>query len=305
MYLARKPLFGQYKYSLKESYYDPPYWKSRTILDLGFSPEKHIVYYSEVGFFIDLEETLEKLGYKIDQWGLEKLFFRFLNPEAKRIITQFTRSQSVKIKRKKINIKDFHPFDIKRRIVLKFGMSNPEKYMDYPYPFLSELYYKSRDELENYFWDMEDSLRFKEKIRYLMIIFGLTYIPSSFSIEDIDNMFINNLCNILKDETFRMGMSSEELIKNYFCRYIWFYFDNIRLFRASKEEIQFKEEEIILEASKLLGVSVELIKKATKKDLIKLYRKKAKEIHPDKGGSHEKFIQLKKVFERLLRLKRL
>ncbi len=306
MYIARRPVFGHYEYSLKESYYEAPYWKSRTILNLGSSPEDYIIYYSEVGFFIDLEETLEKLGYKVDQWKLEKLFFRFLNSEAKRIITQFTRSQVIKIKRKKVNIKDFHPFDIKRRIVLKFGMSNPEKYMDYPYPFLSELYEKSRDELENYFWNLEDSLKFKEKIRYLMIIFGLNYIPSWFSEEDIDKMFLNNFCKILKDETFRMGMDTEELLKTYFCRYIWLYFDAIPLFKRPKKFHfidNFKENEIFLKASNLLGISIEILKKATKKELFKIYRQKAKELHPDKGGSHERFIQLKKVFEELLKLK--
>jgi len=303
MYIARRPVSGHYEYSLKESYYEAPYWKSKTILNLGTSPEEYITYYSEVAFSIDLEEKLEKLGYKVDQWELERLFFRFLNPEAQRIITQFTRPKSVKRVRKKFTLNEIHPFDIKRRIVLKFGISNPERYMDIPYPFLSELCDKSRDELENYFWDLEDRLKYREKIKYLMAIFGLSYISFRASQEEIDKLFINNFCQILEDENFRMGVSAEELHKTYFCRYMWMYFDMIPFF-PKPSKVYIKEREVYSKAFQLLGIPIEDLKRASRKELLKIFRKKAKELHPDKGGSHEKFIELRKVFEELFKIKR-
>ena len=303
MYIARRPVAGHFEYSLKESYYEAPYWKSKTILNLGEFPENYITYYSEVAFSIDLEEKLEELGYKVDQWELERLFFRFLNPEAQRIILQFTRPKSIKKVHKTFSIKDIHPFDIKRRLVLKFGISNPEKYMDIPYPFLSELCEKSRDELENYFWDLEDRLKHREKIRYVMAIFGLSYISSRATQEDIDRLFLNNFCQILKDETFRMGMSSEELHRNYFCRYMWIYFDMVPFFPRPKE-FYFKERDVYFKAFELLGIPVEELKRLSRKELLKIFRKKAKELHPDKGGSHERFIELRKIFEELLKIKK-
>ncbi len=302
MYIARKPVFGHYEYSLKESYYEAPYWKSKTILNLGASPEKYITYYSEVAFSIDLEEKLEKLGYKVDQWELERLFFRFLNPEAKRIIIQFTRPRKIKRTRKKFSLKNLHFFDIKRRLVLKFGITNPEKFMHIPYSFLSELCEKSRDELENYFWDLEDRLKHREKIRYLLTIFGLSYISSRAAQEDIDRIFIKNFCEILKDSIFRMGLSEEELHRNYFCRYVWMYFDTIPFFPKPRT-FQFREKEVYFRAFRLLGIPVEELKRLSKKELLKIFRKKAKELHPDKGGSHEKFIELRKIFEELLKTK--
>lgn len=303
MYIARKPVFGHYEYSLKESYYEEPYWKSRTILNLGSHPEDYITYYSEVAFSIDLEEKLEKLGYKVDQWELERLFFRFLNPEAQRIINQFTRPKSIKRVCKKFSLKEIHPFDVKRRIVLKFGVSNPERFMDNPYPFLSELCEKSRDELENYFWDLEDRLTHREKIRYLLAIFGLSYISSGATQEDIDRLFINNFCEIIKDETFRMGLSEDEILKNYFCRYVWMYFDIIPFFPKPRG-VYLREREVYLKAFQLLGVSVEELKRMSKKELLKIFRRKAKEFHPDKGGSHEKFIELRRIFEELIKFKK-
>lgn len=302
MYIARRPVCGHYEYSIKESYYESPYWKSRTILELGPSPEKYINYYSEVAFYIDLEEKFEKLGYKVDQWELERLFFRFLNPEAQRIITQFTRPKSLKKIRRKFSLNELHPFDIKRRIVLKFGVSNPEKYMNISYPFLSELCDKSRDELENYFWDLEDRLKDREKTKYLMAIFGLSYIFSRATQEDIDKIFINNFCEVLEDERFRMGISIEELHKNYFCRYLWIYFDRISFF-PKETEFRVREKEIYFKASKIFGIPVEELKRMPKKELVKVFRKKAKELHPDKEGSHEKFIELRKAFEELLHIK--
>ncbi len=303
MYIARKPVFGHYEYSLKESYYEAPYWKSRIILDLGPTPEDYITYYSEVAFSIDLEEKLKSLGYQIDQWELEKLFFRFLKPEAQRIITQFTRPRRIKKTRKHFSIKDIHPFDIKRRLVLKFNISNPKKIMHIPYPFLSELTEKSRDELENYFWDLEDRLKYREKIKYLLVIFDLLYLYPRIKPWELDEIFINNFCKILEDESFRMGLSVEELHRTYFCRYVWMYFDMILFFPIIKKYRAHKKS-IYFEASKIFNIPVEELERASIEDLFKIFRKKAKELHPDKGGSHEKFIQLRKIFEELLNIKK-
>jgi len=35
-------------------------------------------------------------------------------------------------------------------------------------------------------------------------------------------------------------------------------------------------------------------------DLQKIYRKKAHELHPDHGGSHDRFIELVRVYEELM-----
>lgn len=304
MYIARKPIPGGYEYSLKESYYEAPYWKSKVILNLGTNPERFIVYYSDVAFSVDLEETLEKLGYKVSQVELEKLFLRFLKPETRRIILQFERPQKLFSERGKdrIELENFHPFDVKRYIVLKFGVNEPEKFLNYPYPFLKYLLNKSRDEIENFFWDMEDKLTYREKQRYVRSIFGVSKITSGMTQKDLDIKFMENFCKIIEDEVFRMGMEKDELIKTYFCRYLWLYFD----YGYKPSSVVYYEpsfEQLYLVASYYLEVSVDFIKKASAKELMKLYRKKVKILHPDKGGSHESFIRFKKIIEELLKIK--
>jgi DnaJ-class molecular chaperone len=39
----------------------------------------------------------------------------------------------------------------------------------------------------------------------------------------------------------------------------------------------------------------------TKRGLTRLYRRMAKKLHPDKGGEHEKFIQLSEAYQELLK----
>lgn len=304
MYIARKPIPGGYEYSLKESYYEAPFWKSKVILNLGTNPERFIVYYSDVAFSVDLEETLEKLGYKVSQVELERLFLRFLRPETRRIILQFERPQKLYSKKDKIKIdlKNFHPFDVKRYVALKFGVNEPEKFLNYPYPFLKYLLNKSRDEIENFFWDMEDKLTYREKQRYVRSIFGVLKVTSRMTPKDLDVKFLEHFCETVEDETFRMGMEKEELIRTYFCRYLWLYFDyGYRPSPTVYYEPSF--EQLYLFASYYLGVSVEFIKQASTKELLKIYRKKAKVLHPDKGGSHESFIRFKKIVEELLKIK--
>ncbi len=40
-----------------------------------------------------------------------------------------------------------------------------------------------------------------------------------------------------------------------------------------------------------------------KSDLTKLYRQKAHELHPDKGGEHDSFVRLAEAYKQLLREK--
>lgn len=51
------------------------------------------------------------------------------------------------------------------------------------------------------------------------------------------------------------------------------------------------------EAAKQFGVSVRALKKMTNDELKKLYRDMAKKVHPDAGGSDEKFNDLKDAYD--------
>ncbi len=53
----------------------------------------------------------------------------------------------------------------------------------------------------------------------------------------------------------------------------------------------------------IFGVSEDDLKAMNKSDLTKLYRQKAYELHPDKGGEHDSFVRLAEAYEQLLREK--
>jgi curved DNA-binding protein CbpA len=42
----------------------------------------------------------------------------------------------------------------------------------------------------------------------------------------------------------------------------------------------------------------------SRQDLIRIFRRRALELHPDKGGDPEKFVELTKAYDMLLRTKK-
>lgn len=66
MYLARKHINGKIYYSLRESYKDNAYYKSRDLIDLGVDPTRFIVYPGGTSFYIheDIITSCSALAYK-------------------------------------------------------------------------------------------------------------------------------------------------------------------------------------------------------------------------------------------------
>lgn len=302
MYLGRKIVKDGYEYFLAQSYFEPPYWRSKVIYNLGRFPERFIEYYSEVAFYIPLEEVLKEKGIETNQDELEELFFRFLSPEAKSCLRSplnRKRRKIVKIDRSKIKLNELHFFDISRFLVLKLGISNPQNFLEVSFPFLIHLQDKSRDEIENFLWDMEDELTYREKIRYIYNIFSLGF---SGSLEERDQNFLEKICKIADDEKYRMGLSKEEVLNKYLSRYIWFYFDFVK-HRERPKIYNVLEKELYQEVAKILEISLETLINLSKKEVLSLFRRRAQQLHPDKGGTHEDFIKLKSLLEKYLKIK--
>jgi hypothetical protein len=57
------------------------------------------------------------------------------------------------------------------------------------------------------------------------------------------------------------------------------------------------------EISGIFNKSREALKKMNRRDLWRLYRRRAQELHPDKGGDHERFVKLNEAYHKLLRTK--
>uniref|UniRef100_A0A832GRA6 J domain-containing protein n=1 Tax=Caldimicrobium thiodismutans TaxID=1653476 RepID=A0A832GRA6_9BACT len=300
MYISRRISPGGYQYSINESYYEEPYFKSRVLVDLGSTPERFITYYSDVAFSIDLEEKLAEKGKVTDQFELEELFFRFLKPEAQRWVKFSKNRKTIKTQElRNYKPEEIHWFDRLRLIVLKLDHREPQRVVNRPFPFYHKLLNKSRDEIENLLWDMEDRLNFRERIRYLLAIFALQRVDN---LEDRDRLFLENLCQIASEPDYRMGLMEEEVLSRYLSRYVWFYFDALP-WRKVPRVYQTIENSLYQELAYSLHISVEVLLSLSKKEVLKLFRAKILELHPDRGGSHEAFVKIRKLMEDFLKIR--
>lgn len=298
MYISRKIVLNGYSYRLCESYYDSPYFKTKVLFELGTNPEKFITYYSEVSFSIELEEELLKVGRKTDQFELEEVFLAFLKPEAQRWVKfSLNRKSSTKSRPIFYQVEEIHWFDRARLIALKLEHRDPHRVVNQRFPFYKNLLNKSRDEIENYLWDMEDKLNFRERSIYLSSIFSLHRVTS---LEERDRLFLDNLCKIAKDPAYYAYLSERDVLANYLSRYVWIYFDYLPIRRIPKF-FQDLEKNNLMELAQLLNISIEMLLHSSKREILKLFRQKLLEVHPDKGGSHEEFIRVRRLMEDYLK----
>ena len=183
---------------------------------------------------------------------------------------------------------------------------------------------KSRDEKEQYFIDQEMVLYEDQVKEYLFSVFNLQQhfsesyariIPQALDQEKLDAFFVDELCRLNNDASLWQGMAPVEGLQPYLIRYLILFFDYdfsagaalsnyIRQFMDSHRKFRFPEGKGSMdleEASGIFGEPAERLAKLTKKELKKLFRRKAKELHPDAGGDHEQFVRLKEAFEELRR----
>ena len=64
-----------------------------------------------------------------------------------------------------------------------------------------------------------------------------------------------------------------------------------------------KETVAMAEVVEIFGETEETLKAMGKSDLTKLFRRKAHELHPDKGGEHDAFVRLSEAYKQLLQRK--
>jgi len=185
---------------------------------------------------------------------------------------------------------------------------------------------KSRDEIEQQFLDMELQLNPKEYKAYAYVIFNINrFFTESFAKKrpqdlrqaDVDEYFIDEICKLNRDSAFWAGMQIPTSLHAYLIRYLLMYIDYdfaprswvedyVRNFINSRRDYQspFKADSVTLkEAGSIFGESAEVLKKMSRQELVRLFRRKAQEFHPDKGGNHDKFVALTHAYHVLLKTK--
>jgi hypothetical protein len=333
MYIARqRQKDGNIKYFIKHSYQDESdTWLSKSLFNLGHDPEEYIVYVGDRAFYIDpaVEEAISSQGVIYNYDELEEIFMPFLEPEIRRVVKQFGKRGGKRRRYSKVELaamqKDIHPFDRRRLCFLKFCHTKIEDLSNQPFSFFNILLNKSRDEIEQVLEDMEFMLSPREKREYLYAIFDIPrrfapkltrFIPDAQDQDLIDKYLLEEICKLDQDSTFlNQGAVPWEAkgLHPYLQKYLIQYFDVLYKWpitdgsaghnttghkvwappAKSSDEKHFKT----------MGINANEFSRMGKGEFTFLFRRRAQELHPDKGGNHEAFIALQQAYQILIRRK--
>ena len=335
MYLAFEKINGKTRYFIRESYRQADHFLSRDLLDLGADPASYIVYPGGNSFYIDqdVEDRLTDMGAKADPDEIEDIFWPFVHPEIQRVLEPFRgrekRHQAYRREKRPENRIDaqFHNFDKRRMHYLRFGQMDQQDIGRLPLKFFRILHNKSRDEIEQTLISMETVLTPREYKTYTYVIFNLQQFfyesyakntPQSLSTDKVDAHFIEQVCRLNTDGSFWAGMTTGDSLHNYLARYVIMYFDHdfasrsfmedyIRQFINSRRDHHAPYQTgafTLKRASAAFGETQEVLKKMSRKEFARLYRLKALQLHPDKGGDHDEFVNLTDAYHMLLKTKK-
>jgi hypothetical protein len=335
MYLASKKINGQIRYFIRESFRQADCFLSRNLVDLGPDPSRYIVYPGGNAFYVDevIEDRLADLGVDVAPDELEDIFWRFVRPEIRRILEPFRRRQDRhRASRRKTLPADkiqtqLHVFDMRRVHFLKFGTTDQPYIERMPPKLFRKLSNKSRDEIEQGFMDMEAALSPREYKTYVYTIFNLQQFfyesyakkhPEMLSQEKVDAHFIEQVCRLNSDPAFWAGMKTGDRLHGYLVRYVLFFFDYeypagtfmedyLRQFINSRRDYSppFKRAGMSLKkASRVFGETQETLRKMNRTELVRLYRRMAQKLHPDKGGEQKAFVVLTEAYQELMKMKK-
>ncbi len=324
MYLAHKTIENKVHYCIRQSLENGDGYRSHDLFDLGRRPEKYIVYPGGAAFYIDevVTDALEEMGARPDDDELEDIFWPFLAPDIRRALDGFRRRAKSYAARPGLSkeetenlIQRAHLFDKRRIHYLRFGGMDQGNIGLLPVKLFKWLAGKSRDEIEQHFMKMENALRAHEYKTYAYVAFDIQRffhqsfakkLPTGLDQEKVESSFLKEICRLNDDASFWAGEETDKNLHDHLKRYVIMFFDNeygpdsfledhIRAFRNRRRSFRFPSRAVSVnydEAGEVFGVDRETLRTMKKPDVARLFRKKARKLHPDMGGDHETFIKL-------------
>jgi hypothetical protein len=337
MYMAVHFIRGRPRYTIRESYYDARMrcLRSRDLCALGSHPDRLIVYPSHNTFYIDEQVTdrIESLTTDFDLCELEDLFWPFIKTKVRERMEPFhcrgLRHRERERARTAPKLKGkIHIFDKRRFYYLRHGVTAQRRIGRLPAKYFAELHGKSRDEIEQYLMRLEQGLKAYELKRYVYVIFDLQRhfptpladsMPYALDQDELDNSFIADICLLYEDKKFWAGLDLGERLPGYLIKYVVMFFDYqfgrpttwdefLRNFMDSHRAHRWPPGRSTTlnrdEALVVFGLTKEEFVAMNKKDITKIFREKAHEAHPDKGGDQDAFVRLVEAYNTLLKRKR-
>ncbi len=332
MYLAPINRAGVTRYEIRQSYLhetDGSY-RYRLIFDLGRDPARYLEQLSdEICYFsAELEERIGAVTDKDPTRLLEELLWDFLPEEEQHRLSLFRNRSTVKIrplsdKDRAAIERDVHLFDRRRLYYLRYGAVDQSRIFRLNPKLYRPLLRQSRDEREYYFRDLEEVLKPAEMRTYAFAVFDLqrhfnqsfsATMPEALNQLDIADHFTRDICKLNSDKAFWSGCEMSDSLHGHLVRYIIMFFDHdygrrsllddfVREFMGRHRTFRWPEKKpsvSIDDAAGIFETSRQTLQKMNKKELTRLFRQRAKELHPDRGGSHERFVELSGAYASLL-----
>lgn len=338
MYIAKIKKNKEFTYIIRESVPNkdwtsgkdapvPPHaMDHRDVFDLGPSPGAWIDYPGGNAWCFDpqMESIVSEKCRHFDPDRLEDLFWPWIRPDIKRAIDTFrnrspgpgypplTRKEKQKI------IRNTHPFDMRRAHFLKFGNMDQGPLSAMPAVIFRHLQQKSRDEIEYSFMTQEAGLSPREQKSYVYTVFDLQHffkgfmakkMPHALDQVKVETYFLKELCRCNR-ELFSLSFP----LHDHLIRYVIMFFDNNYADTVLMEELEkdfifrhrsFKPRPDPMiptkKARNLFNISKQEMKTMDKKKLTRIFRKLARAHHPDKGGSHERFVEINNAYQTLVK----
>lgn len=332
MYLATLTKNGKKYYEIRQSFMHEKKKELcfRVIFNLGNNPARYLEQLSDdiCYFSPELEESISRRTDQDPTFLLENLLWDFLPAEeqhrlsffrhrGKGTIHRLTEEDRIAIER------EVHLFDRRRLYYLKYCAVDQSRLFRLNPKLYRPLLNKSRDEREYYYIGLEKDLRPNEMKTYVFTIFDLQrYFDQSFSAtrpealnqHDIADHFIEELCNLNSDHRFWYGGGIADSLHDHLVRYLIMFFDHnygrgslfddfLREFMGRHRAFSWPDKKPAISTDEITAIfdtDWKALRTMTKKELTRLYRKRAKELHPDKGGNNDCFVQLNSAYAALM-----
>jgi hypothetical protein len=328
MYLALVKNRGKTTYILRESVSSGKERRHHDLFDLGPFPGAWINYPGGNAWYLDenLEAAVSRACRKFDPDTLEELFWPFVRPDIRQAVAFFrnrpgSSGSSVNPRLTAAEKQEIsrltHAFDKRRTHFLKFGNMDQGPLPNMPAVLFKDLQKKSRDEIEQGFMDQEKKLESTDLKSYVYTIFDLQsffqgalakQMPHALDQHKVETFFLKEICRINKD---LFGLTSH--LHAYMVRYLIMFFDNdyahTLLLDEMERAFRFRHRSFNppspkafsgRKARSIFKITQEEFKNLNKRGLRKIYRRLAREHHPDRGGSHDQFVEINDAYQILV-----
>lgn len=338
MYLASLNNGPTTTYQLRQSYRktdaDASSFGFRVVYDLGQDPRRLFELYNEyiVLFDDNLLAAVSAAGEKDGEFLLEQLLWRFLPQATRRRLARFGSRSTMRPgplteqERKEIAAQ-VHLFDRRRLYYLRYGAVDQSRLSRLHEKCCRPLLGQSRDEREYWFAAEEATLSPGLYLQYVYAIFNVQqhfresfapWFPEALARDEVADHFLTELCSLNGDSRFWQGEMAGATLHSHLRRYLIMFFDYrpavrsfqddfVRAFMAGHRRFRWPERtprQSPDKISEIFTTPYEELRKMSGAQLSRLYRKKAMQLHPDRGGDHDLFIELTEVYESLRRMKK-